>query len=275
VGDDASPGPEPGESTLRLAMEQYIRYRLLDEDQCTDGWYTRLRSFVEWCERVGIDSVDSLCGSDLAGYYEYRRPDTAESALEDLMRTIDEFCQFLDDVGAIEGDELVATSARLRDQLAADPVRSDGSGPESRPQNPISRWVDRGTIEDPRVPTTRTVEYDIETTESVSSAIVRAVSAVDGRPQQYMPPLSNVVDPTALDDLFAARSQGVPRTGGHLSIVYGSCRVVLESDEYLRVTPLETVSGIRPRTDRDVQARSGSTAGSPPHRNDRTSNGND
>jgi hypothetical protein len=254
-------------------MEQYIRYRLLDADRQTGGWYTRLRSFVEWCERVGIDSVASLQSSDVVGYYEYRRPETVGDALADEMRTIHGFCQFLEEVGAIDGEEVVATVSRLRDRPATDPILGDGSGPDTGAVGPIPGSFGRTALEETRGPGIRTVEYDIEATEPVSTAIVRAVSAVEGRPRRYMPPLSNVVDPEALDELFEARSDGSPRTGGRLSIVYGSCRVILESDEYLRLTPLENVLGTGLRTDAVGLSQGGSTAGVSPYRGDDPSNG--
>lgn len=83
------------------------------------------------------------------------------------------------------------------------------------------------------------MEYDIDEDESVSTAVVRAVSAVDGRPPADIPRLFGVVDPDALDALFAGPAVGEPRTGGHLSFVYGRCRVTIDHGEYLTVRPIE------------------------------------
>lgn len=85
------------------------------------------------------------------------------------------------------------------------------------------------------------MEYEIGEGESVSTAVVRAVSAVDGRKPCHIPPLVRTVEPDALDALFATRSNGEPRTGGHLSFVYNHCQVTVDHDEYLTIRPLECV----------------------------------
>lgn len=84
------------------------------------------------------------------------------------------------------------------------------------------------------------MDYEIGVNESVSGAVVRAVSAVDGREPRSVPPLSRVLDPDALDALFDARSDGTPRIGGRLSFVYGNCRVSVDNGEYLSIRPLES-----------------------------------
>jgi hypothetical protein len=88
------------------------------------------------------------------------------------------------------------------------------------------------------------MEYEIGGNESVSTAVVRAVSAVDGRPPSSLPPLAHVIDPEALDVLFGSYADGEPRTGGRLSFIYAGCRVTLDNGEFLTIQPLET----HPRT---------------------------
>lgn len=83
------------------------------------------------------------------------------------------------------------------------------------------------------------MEYDIGMDESVSAAVVRAVSAVTGRRPSSTRPLTRVLDPDALDELFESEAEGEPRTGGCLSFVYGDCRVTVDNGEYLTVRPLE------------------------------------
>lgn len=63
------------------------------------------------------------------------------------------------------------------------------------------------------------VEYKIKPNESVSTAVVRAVSAVDGREPGSLPPLADVFDPDALDMLSTARYSGLPRRGGDVSFI--------------------------------------------------------
>lgn len=84
------------------------------------------------------------------------------------------------------------------------------------------------------------MEYEIGVDESVSSAVVLAVSAVEGRAPRALPPLSEVVDPEALDGLFGPRFTGRARTGGRVSFVYSRCRVTVDNGEYLTLDPLES-----------------------------------
>lgn len=84
------------------------------------------------------------------------------------------------------------------------------------------------------------MEYEIEADESVSTAVVRAVSAVEGRKPEFLRPLADVVDPSALDALFDSQYDGAPRTGGRLSFVYSDCCITVDNGEYLTIHPLDS-----------------------------------
>lgn len=88
------------------------------------------------------------------------------------------------------------------------------------------------------------MEYEIGEAESVSTAVVRAVSAVDGRDPCSLPPLTGVLDPDALNDIFDVQANGERRTGGQVSFIYSHCRVTVDNGEFLTI---ESV-GTRPRT---------------------------
>lgn len=90
------------------------------------------------------------------------------------------------------------------------------------------------------------MDYGIEAAESVSTAVVRAVSAVEGCEPCSLRPLTAVINPDALDVLFASMADDTPRTGGRLSFVYSQCRVTVDNGEYLTVQLLENA----PRTTR-------------------------
>ncbi|WP_277555704.1 HalOD1 output domain-containing protein [Halobaculum limi] len=83
------------------------------------------------------------------------------------------------------------------------------------------------------------MEYEIGADESVSTAVLRAVSAVEGREPRTLRPLADVVDPAALDTLFDPRYDGTPRTGGRLSFVYNECYITVDNGEYLTLQLLE------------------------------------
>ncbi|AZH25360.1 HalOD1 output domain-containing protein [Haloplanus aerogenes] len=83
------------------------------------------------------------------------------------------------------------------------------------------------------------MEYEIEADESASTAVVRAVSAVEGVDQRSLRPLAEVLDPDALDALFGSRGDGTPRPGGRLTFVYSKCWVTVENGEYLTLRPID------------------------------------
>lgn len=77
------------------------------------------------------------------------------------------------------------------------------------------------------------MEYEIDECESASTAVIRAVSAVEGRDPLSLRPLTEVLDPDALDALFGSRDDGTARPGGRLTFVYSKCRITIDNDEYL------------------------------------------
>lgn len=77
------------------------------------------------------------------------------------------------------------------------------------------------------------MEYEIERDEAVSTAVVRAVSAVEGCNPRSLRPLGEVLDPDALDALFGSRGDGSSRPGGRLMFVYSKCQVTVDNGEYL------------------------------------------
>ncbi|QIO24906.1 HalOD1 output domain-containing protein [Haloarcula sp. JP-L23] len=94
------------------------------------------------------------------------------------------------------------------------------------------------------------MEYEIGAGESVSTAVVRAVSAVEGRDSGSLRPLADVLDPDALDTLFGPRHDGSPRLGGRLTFVYSKCWVTVDNGEYLTLDPI--YPRIRDERDLDV-----------------------
>ena len=83
------------------------------------------------------------------------------------------------------------------------------------------------------------MEYEIGPGESVSTAVVRAVSAVEGREPRSLRPLSDVLNPDALDVLFESRRDGRARVGGQLSFIYSNCIVTIDNGEYLTLDHIE------------------------------------
>lgn len=102
----------------------------------------------------------------------------------------------------------------------------------------------------------RTVEYEIDPDESVSMAVIRAVSAVIGCEPTSLPPLGDVVDPDALETLFDRQYDGVSRTGGRLSFVYCGCYLTIDNGEYLTLRVLaDRVCDERYRDPTDTDVR--------------------
>jgi len=86
------------------------------------------------------------------------------------------------------------------------------------------------------------MEYDIGSDEQVSMAVVRVVSAAEGRKPQSLPPLVNVLNADALNALFGPRGDGTARTGGRISVVYSNCRLTIDNGEHLTCQLLENHS---------------------------------
>lgn len=104
------------------------------------------------------------------------------------------------------------------------------------------------------------METEIGESEPVSTAVIRAVSAVNGRKPASLRPLSDVVDPAALDALFDFQSDDGARTEERLSFSYSGCLVTIENDELLTIEQLETTDRASARsdgTDRAERSRSG------------------
>lgn len=83
------------------------------------------------------------------------------------------------------------------------------------------------------------MDYEIGPGESVSTAVVRAVSAVENRDPRSLRPLKDVLDPDALNALFVSRDDGTSRKGGRLTFVYSKCWVTVDNGEYLTLHPID------------------------------------
>lgn len=84
------------------------------------------------------------------------------------------------------------------------------------------------------------MEYDIDSDEGLTMAIIRAVSAVDGRAPEALPPLAECIDPGALEAVFAATTGDSPPTARQLSFTYADCRITVYNGELLRLTAVQS-----------------------------------
>ena len=85
------------------------------------------------------------------------------------------------------------------------------------------------------------MDYEIDGTESLTEAVVRAVSAVNGCQPETLRPLGEVLDPDALNMIFDGRGNGNPRLGGRISFIYSDCRITIDNGEYLTIDPITDV----------------------------------
>lgn len=96
------------------------------------------------------------------------------------------------------------------------------------------------------------MEYEIESDEAVSEAVVLAVSAILGRDPVSLPPLGEVVDPDSLNKIFDSQFDGMPRTGGRVTFTYADCHVTVDNGEFLSI---EAIGPDRSRPERsDVES---------------------
>jgi len=72
--------------------------------------------------------------------------------------------------------------------------------------------------------------------ESVTSAVVGAVSSAADAPPRELPPLYDAIDPDALGAIFAPRPEGTPRQfDGCVAFEYAGHEVCVESGGFVRV----------------------------------------
>lgn len=97
--------PDPGEMTPRQAKERYLRRRRSDAtEKSVDAWHGRLKLFVEWCEGVGISEIGDLKPYDVNEYFDVRSGEVPSAAtVEGEMYTLKKFCEFLEQLGAVDG----------------------------------------------------------------------------------------------------------------------------------------------------------------------------
>lgn len=94
---------------------------------------------------------------------------------------------------------------------------------------------------------TRSIEYDERSHtyrvdchgESLSTAIVMTVSAATGCDCDDLPTLYDVIDPEALETVFAPLVSGKPNA--QVSFSYATCRVTVRDDRTVVVQPTERV----------------------------------
>lgn len=95
--------PDPGEMTPREAKERYLRRRRSDStEKSVQGFHSRLKLFVEWCEGVGITNVQNLEAYDVNEYFDIRSGDVAPSTLEGEMYTLKKYLEFLEGLDAVD-----------------------------------------------------------------------------------------------------------------------------------------------------------------------------
>lgn len=68
-------------------------------------------------------------------------------------------------------------------------------------------------------------------THSLSFAVVEAVATCEDVSEGNLPPLADVINPEALDELFEPRADGSPRRGGMVRFEYCGHTVVVDDGE--------------------------------------------
>lgn len=83
-------------------------------------------------------------------------------------------------------------------------------------------------------------QYDWTDAEPLSNAVVKAVSVAIGDNPADIEPLYNVVNPDALDQLFAPTDSGTRRDhGGTITFPFNQCEVLVYWDGTIVVHPAD------------------------------------
>ncbi|EMA25810.1 MULTISPECIES: HalOD1 output domain-containing protein [Haloarcula] len=84
------------------------------------------------------------------------------------------------------------------------------------------------------------MKREVQPTESVSEAVVRAVSTVEDRHPRTLPSLYDVVNPEALNDLFRGDSGPDSRQRDLVSFQFSDSVVTVGADECIRIERSQT-----------------------------------
>jgi hypothetical protein len=84
------------------------------------------------------------------------------------------------------------------------------------------------------------MERQIGDGESVSAAVVLAVSEREGKDPRKMPPLGAAIDTDALDQLFTPDAMGAIENSGQVVFRYSDSLVTVKSTETLVVEALDS-----------------------------------
>lgn len=82
------------------------------------------------------------------------------------------------------------------------------------------------------------MEYQIDPDEPVTTAVHRAIEQSAECESNLDKPLFEVVNPDALNALFAPVDSDTSSRGGRVSFVYGDCRITVENAEHLTVNSI-------------------------------------
>ena len=77
---------------------------------------------------------------------------------------------------------------------------------------------------------------------STSQRVIEAVAAITGNDPTEVGPLYHVIDPDALDHLFAS-TQRSGRTGGRIEFTFAGCDVVVGADGSVEASERDAVGG--------------------------------
>lgn len=81
------------------------------------------------------------------------------------------------------------------------------------------------------------MRYDPSMDIELTSVVVDALADVAGVDPVEIPPLSDVVDPDAMNALFRPKPDGTPRTRGQLTFTHFGHEVVVEGEGRIEIAP--------------------------------------
>lgn len=85
------------------------------------------------------------------------------------------------------------------------------------------------------------MDHEISDRETVSEAVVLAVAEAEGCVPTALDPLTETVDPDALDDLFNPGNGRSRRTNIYISFIYSQSQVTIARGGCIEVSPRPTL----------------------------------
>lgn len=116
---DASPPPVAPNDPIPVSdgCERYLRHK---EGHVADGtvetYYWSLKPFREWCDEVGVDTLDELTGRHMDAYEDWQQQQVAQTTVKNRMKDLRNAVRYWENIEAVDDGLAEKTPVRYPDK---------------------------------------------------------------------------------------------------------------------------------------------------------------